>query len=110
YSRGVWVDHAAIRRDAVGLIELYGIRPQDPDLPVARLSGGNQQRVIIARELSGSPRLIVADNFTRGLDPRSTQQFTDELFAHRDRGVAVVWITGDLTEALLCDRVAVMNR
>jgi ABC-type uncharacterized transport system ATPase subunit len=52
----------------------------------------------------------VADNLTRGLDPRSTAQFTDELFAHRDRGAAVVWITGDLAEALLCDWIAIMNR
>jgi simple sugar transport system ATP-binding protein len=109
YSRGGWLDYAAMRRSAVTLIERYGIRPADPDVPVARLSGGNQQRVIIARELSGSPKLIVADNFTRGLDPRSTQQFIDEVFAHRDRGAGVVWITGDLAEALLCDRVAVVN-
>jgi simple sugar transport system ATP-binding protein len=112
FSHRGWVDDRAIRQAAVELIERYGIRPADPDLPAARLSGGNQQRVIIAREFGGSrqPRLIVADNFTRGLDPRSTQQFTHELFAHRDRGAAVVWITGDLAEALVCDRVAVMNR
>jgi simple sugar transport system ATP-binding protein len=112
FSRHGWVDHAAIRRSALELIERYGIRPADPDLPAGRLSGGNQQRVIVAREFSatGSPRLLVVDNFTRGLDPRSTQQFIHELFRHRDRGAAVVWITGDLGEALECDRVAVMNR
>jgi general nucleoside transport system ATP-binding protein len=110
FSRSGWLDYGAIRRSAVDLIQRYAIQPPDPELPVGRLSGGNQQRVIIAREFSGRPKLIVADNFTRGLDPRSTQQFTHELFAHRDRGAAVVWITGDLSEALLCDRVAVMNR
>jgi simple sugar transport system ATP-binding protein len=99
-----------MRRAARELIERYGIRPPDPDLPVARLSGGNQQRVIIAREFAARPRLIVADNFTRGLDPRSSQQYIAELLLHRDRGAAVVWITGDLAEALLCDRVAVLNR
>jgi len=108
-SRG-WLDHAAMRREAVELVDRYGIQPPDPDLAVGKLSGGNQQRVIIAREFSGDPRLIVADNFTRGLDPRSTQQFTHELFAHRDGGAAVLWITGDLSEALVCDRIAVMNR
>jgi simple sugar transport system ATP-binding protein len=66
--------------------------------------------VIIAREFAGTPRVIVVDNFTRGLDPRSTRQFTGELWAHRDRGAAVIWITSDLGEALECDRVAVMNR
>ena len=112
-SRHGWVDYAAMRQSAVELIEHYGIRPADPDVPAGRLSGGNQQRVILAREFSaiGSPRrLLVVDNFTRGLDPRSTHQFIQELFRHRDRGAAIVWITGDLGEAFLCDRVGVMNR
>ena len=110
-SRRGWVDYGTIRREAVRLIDRYGIRPPDPDLPAGRLSGGNQQRVIIAREFSRRPRLIVADNFTRGLDPRSTQQFTQELFAvAREDGAAVVLITSDLGEALQCDRVGVMNR
>lgn len=104
------VDRARMRRDAVALIARYGIRPPDPDVAAGRLSGGNQQRVIIAREFAGTPRVIVVDNFTRGLDPRSTRQFIEELWAHRDRGAAVVWITSDLGEALECDRVAVMNR
>jgi ABC-type uncharacterized transport system ATPase subunit len=109
FSQRGWLDYRRIRQSAVFLIARYGIQPPDPDLPVARLSGGNQQRVIIAREFSGQPKLIVADNFTRGLDPRSTQQFTHELFAHRDRGAAVVWITLDLAEAMLCDRLAIIN-
>ena len=110
-SRHGWVDYRAVRQSAVELIERYGIQPADPDTPAGRLSGGNQQRVVIAREFSGGGRrLLVVDNFTRGLDPRSTQQFTQELFRHRDRGAAVVWITGDLAEALLCDRIGVMNR
>lgn len=104
------VDRRQMRRDALELIARYGIRPPNPDLPAGRLSGGNQQRVIIAREFAGKPRLIVVENFTRGLDPRSTGQFTRELWAHRDRGAAVVWVTSDLSEALECDRVAVMNR
>lgn len=110
FSRSGWLDRAAIRQAALAQIDRYGIQPPDPDLPAGRLSGGNQQRVIVARELEGNPRLIVADNFTRGLDPRSTQQFIAALFEHRDRGAAVLWITGDLSEALLCDRIAVINR
>lgn len=109
-NRFGFVDRRRIRRDAIELIDRYGIRPADPDVVVGRLSGGNQQRVIIAREFAGAPRLIIVDNFTRGLDPRSTRQFTDELFAHRDRGAAVIWITSDLSEALECDRIAVVNR
>lgn len=110
FSRGGWVDERAIRAAAERLIERYRIHTPSPDTPVGRLSGGNQQRVIIARELSGQPTLVVVDTFTRGLDPRSAAQFTAELFAHRDRGAAVVWITNDLSEALVCDRIAVMQR
>ena len=109
-NRFGFVDRGRIRRDAIELIDRYRIRPADPDVVVGRLSGGNQQRVIIAREFAGAPRLIIVDNFTRGLDPRSALQFTDELFAHRDRGAAVIWITSDLSEALECDRIAVVNR
>jgi simple sugar transport system ATP-binding protein len=105
-----FIDRGQMRRDAVQLIARYGIRPPDPDVPAGQLSGGNQQRVVVARELSGQPRVIVVDNFTRGLDPRSTRQCIDEVWMHRDRGAAVIWITSDLSEALECDRVAVMNR
>jgi general nucleoside transport system ATP-binding protein len=110
FSHSGWLDRPAMRHTALELMQRYGIQPADPELPVARLSGGNQQRVIIAREFSGNPRLIVADNFSRGLDPRSSQQAIHALFAHRDRGAAVLWITGDLSEVFLCDRIAVMNR
>ena len=110
YSHGGWLDQGAIRSNAERLIERYRIQTPSPDTAVGRLSGGNQQRVVVAREFSGQPRLIVVDNFTRGLDPRSAQQFKEELSAHRARGVAAVWITGDLAEALECDRVAVMQR
>ena len=109
FSQRGWLDQRAMRAEAQRLVERYGIRAPTLDTPVGQLSGGNQQRVIVARELSGQPKLIVADNFTRGLDPLSTQQFKAELFAHRDRGAAVVWLTGDLSEALECDRVAVLR-
>ena len=109
FSRRGWVDYGAMREAAQHMIQHYRIQTPSPNTPVGRLSGGNQQRVIVARELAGQPKLIVADNFTRGLDPRSTGLFQDELFAHRNRGAAVLWITGDLSEALMCDRIAVMR-
>jgi simple sugar transport system ATP-binding protein len=110
YSRSGWLDRRAMTETARDFIERYEIRTPSPETPVGRLSGGNQQRVIVARELADDPTLIVADNFTRGLDPRSTSRFQQELFGRRDRGAAVLWITGDLAEALLCDRIAVMRQ
>jgi simple sugar transport system ATP-binding protein len=109
FSTGGWLDWQAMTQAARALIETYEIRTPSPETPVGRLSGGNQQRVIVARELADNPKLIVADNFTRGLDPRSTHRFQQELFARRDAGAAIIWITGDLAEALLCDRIAVMR-
>ena len=110
FSHSGWIDERALRAEAERLIERYRIQAASPDTPVGRLSGGNQQRVVVARELSGQPRLILVDNFLRGLDARSTQQFKGELFAHRDRGAAAVWITGDLSEAMECDRIAVIQQ
>jgi ABC-type uncharacterized transport system ATPase subunit len=110
FSTGGWLDRRAMTEQARALIEKYEILTPSTETPVGRLSGGNQQRVIVARELADDPRLIVADNFTRGLDPRSTSRFQQELFGRRDRGAAVIWITGDLAEALLCDRIAVMRQ
>ncbi|MCC7103889.1 MAG: ABC transporter ATP-binding protein [Chloroflexi bacterium] len=110
FSRRGVTDWTAVRAAAREQIERYGIRPSNPDLPVASLSGGNQQRVVVARELEGSPRLIVADELTRGLDPTSAGQFRRVLFDQRARGAGVLWITSDLSEALACDAVAVMKR
>ena len=60
--------HRPIRRLAEESVARYGVRPASVDVDVARLSGGNQQRVVLARELAFAPRLILAENPTRGLD------------------------------------------
>ena len=90
------------------LIRRYGIRPPNPDAPVRDLSGGNQQKVVVARELSWVPSIIVAAYPTRGLD-LGTRLFLHEQFLKlRRKGAAVLLISADLEEVLeLSDRVLV---
>ena len=89
----------------------FDIRTPDVIGPVSRLSGGNMQKVVIARELSGSPRVIIASQPTRGLDVSATDAVYRILLEARNRGSGVLLISEDLDEVLsLSDRVAVMYR
>jgi ABC-type uncharacterized transport system ATPase subunit len=89
----------------------YGVTPPNPNANAAALSGGNQQKVIIARELCAGPEAVVAVNPTRGLDLRSQLDVQRRLVGLRDNGVAVLVISTDLDEIFaLIDRVAVLYR
>jgi len=110
-NRWGWLKSAVLRDHAIGLIDEYRIRAPSPDAPLASLSGGNVQRVVLARELSGPVRVLVVANPCFGLDFLTAAQIRDELRAQRDRGVAVLLISEDLDEILmLSDRVAVISR
>jgi general nucleoside transport system ATP-binding protein len=89
----------------------FDIRATSVETPVGTLSGGNQQKVVVARELSRPIRLLVAAQPTRGLDVGSIEYVHRQIVAERDRGVAVLLISSELDEILaLADRVAVMYR
>ena len=91
------------------LIAEYDIRPPRPELQAFALSGGNLQKLVIARELSGWPHLVIACYPTMGLDVLSTQAVYRELFRHAARGACVVWISEDLDDLLsYAHRVAVI--
>lgn len=99
------------RRDEIATTLLAGVNAThiQPGTPVSSLSGGNQQRVVLARELAGEPAVIVAAQPTRGLDFAATADVDQILLTHRKRGAAVVFISTNLDELLLiCDRVAVL--
>ncbi|MDZ7378932.1 MAG: ABC transporter ATP-binding protein [candidate division KSB1 bacterium] len=105
------LDWAEARRYAADLVQRYSIRVADLHLSAATLSGGNQQRVILARELAAKPQILVAVNPTRGLDFAATQFVYRTLTAAAAEGTAVVLISTDLEEILaLSDRVAVLYR
>jgi ABC-type uncharacterized transport system ATPase subunit len=100
----------AVRRRTAALLHEHDIRASGVAMPAATLSGGNQQRLVLARELDGQPALIVAENPTRGLDIRATADVHDRLRAARDAGVAVVLYSSDLDEVLaLATRVLAVH-
>ncbi len=106
--RGV-LDGARIRRDGERLAKEFDVRPADPGVIVGTLSGGNQQKVVLGREISESPKLIVANQPTRGLDIAATEYVHERLLEQRGRGCAVLLISSELDEILaLSDRIAVM--
>ena len=93
------------------LITDYDIRPPVADTPAAALSGGNQQKVILAREISLQPDLLIAVNPTRGLDVNAARYVHENLLAQRDREKSVLLISTELDEVLLLsDRLFVMSR
>lgn len=108
-SHPLWLWSGRIVALARRLIADFNIPTKRPRSPVAELSGGGLQRVLLARELSGEPDLIVAAQPTRGLDVVSAAMVRAQLTGHRDRGAGVLLISEDLDEVLqLSDRVLVM--
>jgi ABC-type uncharacterized transport system ATPase subunit len=91
------------------LLRAFDVRAPGPDVPARTLSGGNQQKLVLARELEGPPRLLVAENPVRGLDIRATATVLDRLRAACDDGITVVLYSSDLDEVLaLADRMLVL--
>jgi simple sugar transport system ATP-binding protein len=101
----------AIRDKALAAIAAFDVRCPGPEAPIRLLSGGNIQKVILARGLSRKPRLVLANQPTRGLDIGATAEVHRRLLEARRRGGAIVLISEDLDELLaLSDRIAVMSR
>jgi simple sugar transport system ATP-binding protein len=106
---GVWVDWRRAATRAGELIELFGVRAAGPGATAASLSGGNQQRMVIAAALERRPGVLVAENPTRGLDIKAVEEVFQRLRDAANQGVAVVVHLTDLDELLeLADRVAVV--
>jgi simple sugar transport system ATP-binding protein len=110
FRHGV-VDRAAARRAAREVAARFSITPVDPDLPIAVLSGGNAQKLAVARELEGDPAVLVAVNPTRGLDVGSARFVHEQLLARRRAGAAVLLVSTELDEVLeLADRLVALVR
>jgi len=108
-ARGPLLRLRTIRRHASQLIERYDVRGGGPDLPARQLSGGNLQKVVLAREFDGSPRVLVVASPTRGLDVAAIETVHRYLREAADGYVGVLLISEDLDEILaLADRVAVI--
>jgi general nucleoside transport system ATP-binding protein len=109
YASGVALKLGAIREVATKRISEYDIRAQSIDTPVGTLSGGNQQKVILAREVGRDLTLLLASQPTRGLDVGSIEFVHRRIIEERDRGVAVILVSSELDEIYaLSDRIAIM--
>jgi ABC-type uncharacterized transport system ATPase subunit len=111
WMRGGRIDWRAAERQTAELLRAYDVVAAGPRAPASSLSGGNQQKVVIARELSRRPRVVVAENPTRGLDLRATAAVHARLRAAAEAGAAVLIHSSDLDEVLeLATRVLVVSR
>lgn len=106
---GLVIHEQAIDANAKALVEQYDVRTPGIETPIGKLSGGNQQKAIVARELSRHARLLIAAQPTRGLDVGSIEFIHKQIVAMRDAGAAVLLVSAELDEILsMSDTVAVM--
>lgn len=111
YSRGVRMDWEEAQRAARRLVEEYDVRTPSVDVRASTLSGGNQQKVIVAREFNREVRLVIASQPTRGIDVGSIEYVHARIVQERDEGAAVLFVSSELDEVMaLADRILVMFR
>ncbi|MFL6198966.1 MAG: ABC transporter ATP-binding protein [Thermoanaerobaculia bacterium] len=108
---GVWLNHAAIRDRALRLVKQFDVRPPNPDLPARALSGGNQQKLILGRELDLHPKVLLVAQPTRGVDIGAIEFIHRQIVALRDAGCAVLLVSAELEEVTaLADRLLVLHQ
>jgi simple sugar transport system ATP-binding protein len=111
FARGLSMDREAIDRSAAERVKEFDIRTPSIKAPAGTLSGGNQQKIIVAREFSRPIKLLIASQPTRGLDVGSVQYIHERIVRQRDEGLGVLIVSSELDEVLaLADRIAVMYR
>jgi simple sugar transport system ATP-binding protein len=109
YSRGPLLDWGSIDRHTLALMQRYEVKPPLPRLRGALFSGGNQQKLIMAREMEREPSVLLVGQPTRGVDIGGIDFIHRQLVAMRDRGRAVLLVSVELDEILrLADRILVM--
>lgn len=111
FTRGIFLNQKALLKATSEALKSYDIRPQNPQLNFSQLSGGNQQKLVVARELADQPSLILAAQPTRGVDIGAIEFIHQQLRDARDRGAGVLLISSELDELLtLSDRILVMYK
>ena len=98
--RGPWISRRGARRDTTRIVREYDVRTPGIEVPAAALSGGNQQKLIVGREMSGEPRLLIAAHPTRGIDVGAQAAIWEYLRQARAAGLAVLLISADLEELI----------
>jgi ABC-type uncharacterized transport system ATPase subunit len=111
YSRGLVRDDDAIRSRTEACITEFDVRTPSTDVPAGTLSGGNQQKLVVAREFGRDLKLLVLDQPTRGLDVGSVEFIHSETIKRRNAGTAILLVSAELDEVLeVSDRIGVMYR
>jgi simple sugar transport system ATP-binding protein len=106
----LWLDRPAIARRATAILASFDVRPPAPELPAGALSGGNQQKLVVGRELSLPPRLLLAAQPTRGVDIGGSALIHRHIVELRDAGCAVLLVSSELDEVMnLADRLLVLH-
>ena len=109
FQSGMFMDHAAMKADTVAKMERFDVRPPDPRLAAKSFSGGNQQKIVLAREIERNPDLLLIGQPTRGVDIGAIEFIHQQIVALRDQGKAILLVSVELEEILaLSDRIAVM--
>ncbi|NCC96564.1 MAG: ATP-binding cassette domain-containing protein, partial [Synergistales bacterium] len=110
-ARGMLIDWKAVLKHAMGIVKDFNVDTPSVETPVRNLSGGNIQKLMLGRELSDVPKVLIAMNPTWGLDVAATRFVREQLLEEREKGAAIFLISEDLDELLsLSDRMAVMYR
>jgi len=108
-GKGMWVRRAVARKRAQQLVHDYDVRTPGIEVPVSSLSGGNQQKILIGRELLANPIVLIVAQPTRGLDIAATRAVHDRLLNLRNSGTGIILISEDLDEILqISDRIVVL--
>jgi len=109
YQSGMLMDHGAMLQDTAEKMERFDVRPPDPRLAAKNFSGGNQQKIVLAREIERNPDLLLVGQPTRGVDIGAIEFIHQQIVALRDQGKAILLVSVELEEILsLSDRIAVM--
>ena len=109
-SRRGWMRHRSMREATAALMQRFDVRPRNPALGSSKFSGGNQQKLVLAREIGQAPKVLLVGQPTRGVDIGAIEFIHAQLRALRDAGCALLVVSSELDEILaLADRVLVMN-
>ena len=109
-SRSGWLARAGFAERARDMTQRFAIKAAGPDVPARTLSGGNQQKIVLAREIGRNPAVLIAHQPVWGLDPGATRFVIDQILALRAAGGAILYISSSLEEVMtLGDRIAVMQ-
>ena len=109
YNRGALMDNAALQADTAEKMARFDVRPPNPWLTAKNFSGGNQQKIVVAREIEQNPKVLLVGQPTRGVDIGAIEFIHKQIVALRDQGAAILLVSVELDEIMsLSDRIAVM--